>query len=115
MPGVCSQQQVLLLFASGLMVPRALLARELMWFTGTCSATLLAAVQLVVMAVHAATTSLQGEMTAARVAASLGLEGAALSLSQFMQTTLLPVFTGWGVRWAGIARVSCISGTSMQC
>jgi hypothetical protein len=35
LPGVSASQQLLLLLASGLMVPRALLQAELMWFTGT--------------------------------------------------------------------------------
>jgi hypothetical protein len=36
LPGMCASQQLLLVLASGLMVPRALLQCELMWFTGTC-------------------------------------------------------------------------------
>ncbi|KAF6253605.1 hypothetical protein COO60DRAFT_1546013 [Scenedesmus sp. NREL 46B-D3] len=52
LPGLCASQQLLLVLASGLMVPRALLQRELMWFTGTCSGSLLAAGQLGVLAVH---------------------------------------------------------------
>lgn len=35
LPGVSASQQLLLLLSSGLMVPRALLQCELMWFTGT--------------------------------------------------------------------------------
>ncbi|WIA11442.1 hypothetical protein OEZ85_011559 [Tetradesmus obliquus] len=38
LPGVSASQQLLLLLSSGLMVPRALLQCELMWFTGTARA-----------------------------------------------------------------------------
>lgn len=54
LPAISPWQQLLLVFASGLMVPRALLLGELMWFTGTSSGAMLAAGQLAVLAVHRA-------------------------------------------------------------
>lgn len=42
-------QLLLLVLANGLMVPRALLTRQFMWFTGTCSGALLAASQLLLL------------------------------------------------------------------
>lgn len=49
-PPTSAHQQVLLVLASGLMVPRALLQRELMWFTGTFCGASLSAGQLAVCA-----------------------------------------------------------------
>ncbi|KAF8070904.1 maltose excess protein 1 [Scenedesmus sp. PABB004] len=54
LPGVSPGQQALLVLAAGLQVPRALLMRELMWFTGTASAAQLAAAQLLVCGAHGA-------------------------------------------------------------
>jgi hypothetical protein len=56
-PSLC--QLLLLVLANGLMVPRALRTRQFMWFTGTCSGTLLAAGQLVVLAAHSLSRQLQ--------------------------------------------------------
>lgn len=44
---------VLLVITNGLMVPRALYTKQFMWFTGTCSGTMLALGQLAVLTAHA--------------------------------------------------------------
>ena len=73
---------VLVLLANGLMVPRALQAGELMWFTGTATVTLLTAAQAVMLAL---TRALAGSVHAsvmahgmARCAAGRAWHGASL-------------------------------------
>lgn len=61
-------QQLLLVFACGLMVPRALLLGELMWFTGTSSGAMLAAAQLVVLEVKKVTNDVAASAVAMVVA-----------------------------------------------
>ncbi|KIY96758.1 hypothetical protein MNEG_11204 [Monoraphidium neglectum] len=77
LPAVSCREQLLLVLASGLMVPRALLMGELMWFTGTCSGALLAVGQLLVVAAHVLGRGLPppGETAAAAggLVAALGL------------------------------------------
>jgi hypothetical protein len=98
LPAIAPREQLLLALASGLMVPRALLMAELMWFTGTCSGALLAAGQLLVVASHAAglraAAALGGgggaaAAVAAAAGALLGL-AAALGCGQFV------LRAGWG-------------------
>jgi len=57
-------QLLLLVLANGLMVPRAVLARQVMWFTGTCSGTLLALGQLLMLGLHSLCAGLQLPMLA---------------------------------------------------
>lgn len=52
LPTISGQVVLLLVLANGLMVPRALHTRQFMWFTGTCSGTLLAAGQLLLLALQ---------------------------------------------------------------
>ncbi|KIY93485.1 hypothetical protein MNEG_14477 [Monoraphidium neglectum] len=83
LPAVSCRKQLLLVLASGLMVARALLVAELMWFTGTCSGAVLAVGQLLVVAAHVLGRGRQppGEAAAAAaggLAAALGLAPSAL-------------------------------------
>lgn len=68
-------QLVLLLLANGLMVPRALFTRQFMMFTGTCSGALLAAGQLLMVALHSISCTLR------LPTAALGASSAALASS----------------------------------
>jgi hypothetical protein len=58
-PDTSISQLLLLVLANGLMVPRALATKQFMWFTGTCSGTLLAAGQLVILAAHSVSRQMQ--------------------------------------------------------
>lgn len=75
-PETSASQLLLLVLANGLMVPRAVLTRQIMWFTGTCSGTLLAAGQLLVLGLHSLCVGLHLPM----LALAGGVDSQALSL-----------------------------------
>lgn len=88
---------VLLVLASGLMVPRALHTRQFMWFTGTCNGALLAAGQLFLLGLHAVSQSLQ----LTTLPSTHGLSGAVAPSQQCAGQLLGPLAGFSSLMWVG--------------
>jgi hypothetical protein len=70
-----TSQLLLLVLANSLMVPRALATKQFMWFTGTCSGTLLAAGQLVILAAHSVSRLTQPTLLTSSLVAAASAAG----------------------------------------
>lgn len=96
LPDTSTSQLLLLVLANGLMVPRALATKQFMWFTGTCSGTLLATGQLVILAAHSVSRQLQLSLfTPSLVAAAASAAGAWVPVYNILPCALsLPSCSG---------------------